>query len=169
MPSITTIPAPRVPPVDKDGRLTREWYRFFYNLFELTGGGGSSTTTVDILLEPQLDVSVVTTTLESRISALEMAPSYSPPGEKVYAATVEHDFGNRPVRDASFTIVDPKISPTSKVFVTPGGAATGRTADDWQWDGATIGVVPGSGSATCYVTFHPGPIVGPRSFNYMVI
>lgn len=169
MPSITTIPAPRVPPIDKDGRLTREWYRFFYNLFELTGGGGSSTTTVDILLEPQLDVSVVTTTLESRISALEMAPAYSPPGEKAHAATVEHDFGNRPVHDAVFAIVDPKISPTSKVLVTPGGAAIGRTADDWQWDGATIGVVPGSGSATCYVTFHPGPIVGPRAFNYMVI
>ena len=86
-----------------------------------------------------------------------------------YGDAVEHDFGADPVYDASFTITDANISASSIILVTPGGAATGRTADDWQWDGATVGVNPGAGSATCYVTFHPGPVVGPRSFNYTVI
>lgn len=90
-------------------------------------------------------------------------------GAGAYGDSVEHDFGTDPVYDAQFTITDAAISAASVILVTPGGAATGRTADDWQWDGATVGVDPGAGTATCYVTFHPGPIVGPRSFNYTVI
>lgn len=38
MPNITTIAASRVPLVDKDGLITREWYRFLFNLNELTSG-----------------------------------------------------------------------------------------------------------------------------------
>lgn len=100
--------------------------------------------------------------LDLRVDALELSPG-------THADTVEYDFGTSPVYDAQFTITDAAISASSVVSVVPGGAATGRTGDDWQWDGATVGVVPGSGTATCYVTFHPGPIVGPRTFNYTVI
>lgn len=108
------------------------------------------------------DLEDADTALDLRIDALEAAPG-------THADTVEHDFGTSPVYDAQFTITDAAITATSVVSVVPGGAATGRTGDDWQWDGATVGVVPGSGTATCYVTFHPGPIVGPRTFNYTVI
>lgn len=38
MPNITTIAAARVPLVDSDGLITREWYRFLFNLNELTSG-----------------------------------------------------------------------------------------------------------------------------------
>ena len=39
-PNITNIPAPRVPIIDeRTGLLSREWYRFFFNLFNLTGNG----------------------------------------------------------------------------------------------------------------------------------
>lgn len=50
---ITNIPPPRVPLVDpQTGFISREWYRFLYNLFTLTGEGRSSITTVDAALEP---------------------------------------------------------------------------------------------------------------------
>ena len=39
MPNITQITPPRVPIIDaKTGYLTREWYRWFYNLYYATGG-----------------------------------------------------------------------------------------------------------------------------------
>ena len=38
---ITKIPAPRTPLVDEaSGDMTPAWYRFFYNIFGITGGGG---------------------------------------------------------------------------------------------------------------------------------
>ena len=51
-PNTTLIPAPRVPITDGRGQLSREWYRFFLNLFNLTGSGSSTTTIVDLTLAP---------------------------------------------------------------------------------------------------------------------
>ena len=117
----------------------------------------------DVLLDGRLDTAESTLiTIDGRVEALESAPG-------THAGTVEYDFGALPVYEAQFTITDATITGTSVINVALGGAATGRSADDWQWDGATVGVVAGTGSATCYVTFHPGPIVGPRTFNYVVI
>ena len=40
--NITRIPAPKVPLIDPiTGTMTREWYRFLYNLFVLTGSGSN--------------------------------------------------------------------------------------------------------------------------------
>jgi hypothetical protein len=40
---LTRIPASRVPITDaSDGTVTREWYRFLFNLFTITGGGQSN-------------------------------------------------------------------------------------------------------------------------------
>lgn len=57
MPNITNITPPRVPFLDeRTGDISREWYRFFYNLFYATGGttngavpverGGTGTTAI---------------------------------------------------------------------------------------------------------------------------
>jgi len=83
---------------------------------------------------------------------------------------VEIDFGSTPVYDATFIITDALITSSAvKVVLVPcGKAATDRTADDWQWDGGTFVANPGVGSATCYATFHPGPIVGKRKLQYQV-
>jgi hypothetical protein len=52
-PNITNIPAPRVPFIDdRTGLLSREWYRFFFNLFNLTGGGGNWTSLQDLQVGP---------------------------------------------------------------------------------------------------------------------
>lgn len=83
---------------------------------------------------------------------------------------VEIDFGSAPVYEATFTITDAAITSSAvKVILVPSGkAATGRTADDWQWDGGTFAANPGTGSATCYAAFFPGPIVGRRKLQYSV-
>lgn len=48
MPNITNITPPRVPFLDKNGLISREWYRFLLNLFVLTGSGSSSVTIPDL-------------------------------------------------------------------------------------------------------------------------
>jgi hypothetical protein len=54
MPSnLTTIPAPRVPLIDPTtGLISNEWYRFFFNLYTLTGAGGNAITLLDLQLNP---------------------------------------------------------------------------------------------------------------------
>jgi hypothetical protein len=50
---ITQIPAPRVPFVDANtGLVNREWYRFLYNLYNITGAGTSDISNVDLSLAP---------------------------------------------------------------------------------------------------------------------
>jgi hypothetical protein len=52
-PNITNIPAPRVPIIDeRTGLLSREWYRFFFNLFNLTGAGDNWTSLQDLQVGP---------------------------------------------------------------------------------------------------------------------
>lgn len=51
--NITTIPAPRVDFIDpRTGLMAREWYRFFFNLFNLTGGGTTDTSLADLQIGP---------------------------------------------------------------------------------------------------------------------
>jgi hypothetical protein len=54
MPSnLTQIPAPRVPVIDaKTGLMSREWYRFFINLFDLTGEGSNAISLTDLQVGP---------------------------------------------------------------------------------------------------------------------
>lgn len=48
MPNITNITPPRVAIIDpRTGAITREWYRFFYNLFYATGGTTNGAIPVD--------------------------------------------------------------------------------------------------------------------------
>jgi hypothetical protein len=52
-PNITNIPAPRVPLIDeRTGLMSREWYRFFFNLFNLTGAGSNATSLQDLQVGP---------------------------------------------------------------------------------------------------------------------
>ena len=43
--NLTQIPAPRVPVVDPaTGLMSREWFRFFNNIYEQLGGGAGGAT-----------------------------------------------------------------------------------------------------------------------------
>lgn len=51
--NVTNIPAPRTPLIDAStGLLTREWYRFFLNLFVLTGSGSNPIALNELELGP---------------------------------------------------------------------------------------------------------------------
>lgn len=51
--NITRIPAPRVDFIDpRTGLMAREWYRFFLNLFVLTGEGTNEVSLVDVQVGP---------------------------------------------------------------------------------------------------------------------
>jgi hypothetical protein len=51
--NITNIPAPRVPFIDeRTGTISREWYRFLFNIFGLTGGGTNVTSLTDLQYAP---------------------------------------------------------------------------------------------------------------------
>ena len=51
--NITNLPSSRVEFIDpRTGLMSREWYRFFLNLFNLTGGGNNQTSLDDLQLAP---------------------------------------------------------------------------------------------------------------------
>ena len=59
--NITNIPAPRVPFIDdRTGLMAREWYRFFLNLFVLTGSGNNPTTLDDLQIGPPNQTELLT-------------------------------------------------------------------------------------------------------------
>ena len=63
--NITNIPAPRVPVIDPEtGLMSREWYRFFLNVFVLTGNGSATVTLGD--LQDGIDTTVTTANLVGR-------------------------------------------------------------------------------------------------------
>jgi trimeric autotransporter adhesin len=52
-PNITNIPSNRVEIIDpRTGMVSREWYRFFLNLFTLVGNGGNQTSLDDLQIGP---------------------------------------------------------------------------------------------------------------------
>ena len=68
-PNITNITAPRVPLVDeRTGLISREWYRFFLNLFFLTGSGQSIATLEDLQHAP--DALAAVTGLQTSLDTL---------------------------------------------------------------------------------------------------
>jgi hypothetical protein len=51
--TLTNITPPRVPMTDqRTGLISREWYRFFLNLFELTGSGQNTASLTDLQVGP---------------------------------------------------------------------------------------------------------------------
>jgi hypothetical protein len=54
--NITNIPAPRVAFIDpRTGLMAREWYRFFVNLFTLTGSGQTDISITDLAVSPPVE------------------------------------------------------------------------------------------------------------------
>ena len=54
MSNTSQIPAQRIPVIDLEtGIMTREWYRFFYTLYVLTGSGTSDISITDLAIAPE--------------------------------------------------------------------------------------------------------------------
>ena len=75
-PMLTNIPAPRVDFIDpRTGLMAREWYRFFLNLFTLTGNGSNAVSLSDLQVGPPADANSLVA-LQAQASALEANPAY---------------------------------------------------------------------------------------------
>lgn len=77
--NVTRIPAPRVPILDeRTGEISREWYRFFENLFLLTGAGSNPVSLSDVQKGPpfatvdELDLLINQRTGDTRPSREEL-------------------------------------------------------------------------------------------------
>lgn len=85
------------------------------------------------------------------------------------ATEVEVDFGSTPLFDKTFTITDAAVSGSSVVMAAPSGkVATGRTGNDWAWDGLILSALPGTGNFALTALAVPGPVVGKRKIAYQV-
>jgi hypothetical protein len=75
--NVTTIPAPRTPLTDPaTGLLSREWYRFFLNLFDLTGQGSNPTSLEDLQVGPPFaTVDEITNSTDIKIQGFAISPS----------------------------------------------------------------------------------------------
>ena len=72
----TNITPPRVALIDqRTGLISREWYRFFLNLFNLTGGGTNQTSLVDLQLGPPPVVSEDINGIIIDIESLQQQPT----------------------------------------------------------------------------------------------
>lgn len=82
-PNITNIPAPRVELIDpRTGLMAREWYRFFLNLFNLTGGGANDASIADLQVGPPAGETGLVA-FQAQDAALGLPPTtpYIPPDD----------------------------------------------------------------------------------------
>jgi hypothetical protein len=75
--NVTTIPAPRTPLTDPTtGLLSREWYRFFLNLFNLTGAGSNAVSLEELQIGPPfVTVDEITNSTDIKIEGFATGPS----------------------------------------------------------------------------------------------
>lgn len=77
--NITNITPPRVQLVEPaTGMINREWYRFFVNMFRLTGGGKNDITLQDLQIGPDGDAASVAAVVQTELQNLAVAPPYTP-------------------------------------------------------------------------------------------
>ena len=132
-PNITQIPAPRVDFIDKrTGLMAREWYRFFINLYQITGGGSSQASVEDLQLVPPLigsDSQIAE--IQNQLQSLFLQPP-TPEVQRLYygafydttnqAAAVANTAYAITLNSTDFSYGVDRGSPTSRVIVNAPGA-----------------------------------------------
>jgi hypothetical protein len=74
--TLTNITPPRVPLLDpRTGLITREWYRFFFSLFTLTGGGQNTTSLTDLQVGPPMPTQEDLGEIVIDIKSIEQQPT----------------------------------------------------------------------------------------------
>jgi len=127
MPSPTQIVPPRVPFTDtRTGTISREWYRFFLHLFDVTGGGSGSVTIPDLQAAPLFQKQVE-------------YPDTTPPPRHV---TVEVDTAPMPNIGGLWAALN--AIPTTSTPVTKTADFTVASTDQW--------LINNKAGSTCTVT-----------------
>jgi hypothetical protein len=137
-PDVTQIPAPRVDFIDKrTGLMSREWYRFFVNIYNIAGGGSSAVSLADLQVSQIGGVSFDSVAeMMKTLQDLEIQPPVVPSTATTYSV---------------FTSTTNGLTPAS------GGGTTNYLRADGTW-----AVPPGTAS----ISFaNPTANVGPTATN----
>lgn len=156
VPNTTNIPAPRVPFVDeRTGVISREWFRFLNNQFQLTGGGTTAISLADLELAPYSDAATEAelTATQSRVEALEVAPPVVLPPPADYAMIYDTTTHTAAAANTAYAVTFNTTayargirrgSPTSRILCNRPGVynfifsaqidkTSGGTANIWMW------------------------------------
>jgi hypothetical protein len=170
--NITNIPAPRVEFIDpRTGLMSREWYRFFLNLFTLTGGGSNDISLEELQYGPPNNDQFVlalqninetlinNVALESQIAELQKQVQAAELSAKAAVLAVEAQLANLYV-DVHGLSVTPPITPQlqrarygSFYDTTTQTATTINTATAVMFNSTSLssGVFIGSPTSRIYV------------------
>jgi hypothetical protein len=126
--NITNITPPRVQLADPNtGLVSREWFRFFQSLFQLTGSGQNDFTLQDLQIGPDADATSLAAVLQTEIQNLSVAPPYTPqlPRRRYgsfYDTTTQTAAAINTAYAMTFNTVDLSVgvtrgTPTSRIYV----------------------------------------------------
>ena len=160
--NITNIPAPRVPFIDeRTGLMAREWYRFFLNLFVLTGSGNNPITLEELQIGPpnQPDLAELLIQINQNI-----APQYEDQSGDFLATldtaqlmSMMSRFENAEAAIQGAYLQPPQL-PVDGVYVVGPGSSTDNAIA--RFDGTTgkliqnsVTTIDDTGAATGFTTF----------------
>jgi hypothetical protein len=126
--NITRIPASRVEVIDpRTGLMARDWYRFFVNLFTLTGEGSNAISIDELQLGPPGDSDISDHQVQQELQGLAVAPALTPqlPRHRYgsfYDTTDQTLTAPNTARSVTFNTTDLSLgvtrgNPTSRIFV----------------------------------------------------
>jgi hypothetical protein len=136
---LTNITPPRVPLIDqRTGLISREWYRFFLNLFQLTGGGQNTTSLTDLQVGPPVPQQEDLTDIIIDVDGLEQQPA--PETSELQAAhdAVRQELQTLPRQElGTLAALQQDNVPWLQFDTTPAGYPTGVAAHgSLYWDDA---------------------------------
>ena len=135
--NITQIPAPRVEFIDpRTGLMSREWYRFFLNLFTLTGNGSNTISLEDVQLGPAtIEVDVGALVDQSQLANLTARYEVMDTAIQALALTPQIQVGTLAYQNAASVVVGALAASTLSAGnltlsgVLSRGAPVTKTAD----------------------------------------
>jgi len=151
-PDVTQIPAPRVDFIDKrTGLMAREWYRFFVNIYNLTGGGTSQVSVEDLQLTPQASTSDAQLyALQNQVEALFLQPPMPEVQRLYYGAFYDTTDQTAAAANTAYAITlnstdfaygTERGSPTSRIIVYAPGAYNIQFSSQFSSTSASAHVV----------------------------
>jgi Protein of unknown function (DUF2793) len=103
-----------------------------------------------------------------RADGIWAAPAGGGGGASISQTTL--DFGNAPIFAKTFSFAHAGAAPGQKVLMAAAGDLGGALSpDELEMDGLTASArVASPGTITATILAHPGPVSGPRNFNYLI-
>lgn len=124
--NITQIPAPRVPLLDETtGLISREWFRFLNNQYQLTGGGTTSTTLADLEITPSLSSNTEdeVAVLKTQVEDLSKGPSRFEPTPINYGSFYSNQTQVAAAPNTAYAITYNNTASNYGVYVDPGNTS----------------------------------------------